>query len=387
MDHDTIVVGAGPGGASAAFFLSRAGQRVLLLERTRFPRHKPCGGAVPVSTFRRFPFSLEAVIETRPTVAEFRYPGQSPLHEPLPDRPIALVRRPDFDALLLSRAADAGAQVLENTTAAAVVEHADGVEVSASDGRSFAARYLVGADGANSGVARALGLRQQRVLGGALEAEVQPDAATMARLAGRALFVFGACPGGYLWVFARREHLSVGVARLAPGRVDLKSILLREMDRLDIDLTGARLHGHPLPLHRRWERLHSYRCLLVGDAAGLVEPLLGEGVRFALYSGQMAADTILGGDLARYTWQIQRAIGRQLWWAGQAAWVLYAFPMLAWRLGLSNPRLRQGMVDVLRQRCSYRRFVWRLPFYLLASAARRGFQATNQFPDSGHLPV
>jgi len=229
MDYDVIVVGAGPGGASAAFFLGQNGQRVLILERARLPRYKPCGGGVLQATFRRFPFSFEAVIEARPTQAELHYPGSPPLKISLDDRPIAMVRRPDFDAYILAQASSKKVDVLEGVSVTGAIEHPDGVQVNTSDGRSFVARYLVGADGANSTVARALGLRKRRVLGGTLEAEVEPEPATLARWAQTIMLQFGACPGGYLWIFPKRERLSVGIARFKPGKVDLRGILVKEM--------------------------------------------------------------------------------------------------------------------------------------------------------------
>jgi len=370
MDYDVIVVGAGPGGASAAFFLGQNGQRVLILERARLPRYKPCGGGVPQATFRRFPFSFETVIEARPTQAELHYPGSPPLKISLDDQPIAMVRRPDFDAYILAQASSEKVDVLEGVSVTRMIEHPDGVQVTTSDGRSFAARYLVGADGANSTVARALGLRKRRVLGGTLEAEVEPEPATLARWAQTIMFQFGACPGGYLWIFPKQERLSVGIARFKPGKVDLRGILVQEMANFGVDLTGIPLHGHPLPFHFKSERLHTARCLLVGDAAGLVDPLFGEGIRYAVQSAEIAARSIAQGDVTGYTRRVQQNIGNGQLWAKEGARVLYGFPRLSWQWGICNPRLRQTIIDVVQERQSYKTLMWRLPLHLLESLGR-----------------
>lgn len=377
--YDVIVVGAGPGGASAAFFLGRDGRRVLVLERAALPRYKPCGGAVPKPTFRRFPFSFDTVIEAEPAAAEFHYPGQSPVQMRLDDRPVAMVRRSVFDAYILARAADAQVEVMDSVAVTGVTEHPDGVQVTVADGRAFAARYLIGADGANSTVARSLGLRQRRVLGSTVEAEVEPDEATLARWAQTAAWLWGACPGGYLWIFPRGERLSVGVACFLPGkathpagrpRPGLRRLLVQHTADFGVDLSGVRLRGHPLPLHWRRERLHTARCLLVGDAAGLVDPLLGEGIRYAVYSAEIAAWAIAQGDLAGYTRRAQREIGDDQLWAKRTARWLYGLPRLSWQLALCHLRIVEAFVDLLRERRSYKNFVELLPFYLLESLAR-----------------
>ncbi len=368
--YDVIVVGAGPGGASAAFFLGQSGRHVLVLERATPPRHMPCGGAVPKATFRRFPFSFDTVIEAEPAAAEINYPGQSPVKISLDDRPVAMVRRAFFDAYILAQATGAQVEVLDGVAVTGVTEHPDGVEVTATGGRTFAARYLIGADGANSTVAQTLGLRKRRVLSGAVEAEVEPDEAMLARWAQTAVWLFGACPGGYLWIFPKRERFSVGVACFSPGKADLRGILVRHMANWGVDLTGVQLHGHPLPLHWRREPLHTARCLLVGDAAGLVDPLLGEGIRYAVYSAEIAAQAIVQNDLARYTRRVQREIGDGQLWAKLAASLLYGLPRLSWRWALCHPRIVQACINVLRERWDYRTFVRLLPLYILERAVK-----------------
>ena len=144
-----------------------------------------------------------------------------------------------------------------------------------------------------------IGLRRRRLLTAAIEAEVTPDAETWERYAGKALFDLGALPFGYLWVFAKKEHLSVGIAQFSGKYAPLRQTLLREMAHLGIDLTGARLHGHTLPLYQGAEPRGTARTLLVGDAAGLVDPLSGEGIRHAIASGKIAAQAILEGRSER----------------------------------------------------------------------------------------
>jgi flavin-dependent dehydrogenase len=102
-DYDVIVVGAGAGGAASACFLTQARLRVLVLEKASLPRYKACGGAIPRPILERFPFHVGALVRAEPTQVRFTYPGLPAVDVPLPDKPVAMVMRSEFDAFLLER--------------------------------------------------------------------------------------------------------------------------------------------------------------------------------------------------------------------------------------------------------------------------------------------
>jgi geranylgeranyl reductase family protein len=393
-DFDVIIAGAGAGGAAAAWYLTRAGLRVLIVEKARLPRYKPCGGAIPRPTLERFPFDFDNVIEAAPARVQFTFPGQPAAEVALPDRPVAMVMRSDFDAFLLARS---GAEVLEGAAVSGASEDGSQVQVRAGD-RSLTARYLVGADGATSQVARSLGLRRGRQWGGSLEAEVPLDGNPSLREAfgDRAVFAMGCVPWGYSWVFPKGDHLSVGVGRVRQARSDLHAALHREMDRLGICLDGIQLHGHPLPCYQtpRWpwrrgapwrargslpqEILSTGRCVLVGDAAGLVDPLLGEGIRYAIISARLAAEAIVVGDLSGYEAAVWREIGHSLATAGMVANTYYRLPRLSYQIGLRNPETVRHFADLLTEKASYEGIGRRLlsaAYRWLLSGAGAGEQA------------
>lgn len=350
-DFDVIVVGAGAGGAAAACYLVQAGLRVLVVEKERLPRYKACGGAVPRPALDRFPFDFGGVILAEPDGVRFTFPGRPKVDLPLPDRPVVMVKRSEFDAFLL---AHSGAEVLEGKAVTGVSEAQDYVEVEAG-GRRLTTRYLVGADGALSVVARCLGLRRTRRLGGALEAEVPLAGRDILRqeYGSRALFCLGVLPWGYAWVFPKADCLSVGVAHFRPGRADLRAVLHAEMARLGIPLVGVEIHGHPLPYYQAPEKLSTRRCLLVGDAAGLEDPFMGEGIRYAMASARLAAQLIVRDDLAGYEAAIWQEIGRSLAAAGRVASLFYRLPRLSYRLGVRNPATIRHFVAVLTEKTSY----------------------------------
>ena len=374
-DFDVIVAGAGAGGAAAAYYLRQAGLSVLVVEKARMPRYKACGGAIPAPTLERFPFDFGPVIRATPAQIRFTFPGLPHVDRALPDRPVVMVMRSQFDALLLEHAE---AEILEGVAVTGVIEESDLVQVTAGK-RKLTARYLVGADGATSQVARWLGLRQGRRLGGTLEAEVplNGNGALEEKYGDRAVFALGTIPWGYGWVFPKGDSLSVGIGRVRRGRQPLRTGLQREMNRLGIDLEGARLHGHPLPGYRvppwpLWsggaalfrdklatygqpqERLSTWRCVLVGDAAGLVDPFVGEGIRYAIGSARLAAKAILRDDLSGYEAEIWQEIGHSLATAGQVADLYYRLPWLCYQIGLRNPATVRHFEALLTERCSYK---------------------------------
>ena len=355
-DWDAIVVGGGPGGASAAFYLSQVGLSTLVVERERMPRYKACGGAIPRQTLARFPFDLEGLVCSAPDQVRLACQDLPTLDVALADKPVAMVVRSEFDAFMLSHS---GAEVLEGTAVTGVRENKDGIQVEVGS-RTLTARYLVGADGAASRVARMLGLRPNRQLGGTLEAHVPlPDSGPLREAYGnRALFSLAAVDWGYAWVFPKGDFLAVGIGRFRPGRVDLRQALKGEMDRLGIGLAGVAVHGHPLPSWplswvRPQEPLATRRCLLVGDAAGLVDPLLGEGIRYAIASGRLAAEAIARDDLSAYERSIGRDIGRSLTMAGRVANTFYRLPRLCYQIGVRNPAVIHLFADLLAERRSY----------------------------------
>jgi geranylgeranyl reductase family protein len=379
-DFDAIVAGAGVGGSAAAYYLSQAGLRVLVVEKARLPRYKVCGGAVPRAVLKRLPFDFSGLIRAAPAAARFMQPRQRAVDVSLPDRPVAMVMRSEFDAFLLDCA---GAEVLDRSAVVGLTERPDRVEVKV-DGRSLTARYVVGADGATSQVARALGLRQGRRLYGALEAEVRiAEREDLGEEFGdRAVFSMAAIPWSYTWVFPKGEYLSVGIACFRRSRVDLRSALQHEMDHLGIPLRGTQIRGHPLPCYAapRWpssshplqERLSTHRCLLVGDAAGLVDPFFGEGIRHAIASGRLAAKAIVGGDLSGYEAVIWHEMGHQLSTAARVANLYYRLPWLCFELGVRNPAVVREFVDLLSERRGYQGICRRLVAATARWPSRRG---------------
>lgn len=301
---DVAIVGAGPAGCRAAQQLARGGARVVLVDGSH-PREKPCGGGVTRRALERVHCRLAAardavVIEHATFEHRARRVRVWIQEEGAARARLEVMPRRVFDAMLLREAQAAGATLVA-ARATDVMRAGDGWTVTAR-GATVRAGWLLGADGPNSLVRRRLSVPFARS---------DLSIATgyyVHGVSGRAIDVaFVDRPAGYLWSFPRPDHLAVGVCAQADASTpaELQGIA-REWIERNVNGAGARLerYGWPIPsltvpsLER--ERPAGDRWMLLGDAAGMVDPITREGIYFAIASADAAAASFNdGGDPAR----------------------------------------------------------------------------------------
>lgn len=317
--HQVIIIGAGPAGAYLAYLLSSAGINVLVLEKERFPRYKPCGGGITPKVINLLDFKVGPVIEDTIYKVVFAYRFTRPI-EFTAQKPITFtVRRERFDALLADKAKEAGAKILEGVRVEQV--EVTGQRVSAfANGSQWQGNILVGADGAHSVVARVLGLGGRRKLAATLESEIPVSGEKLEQNRGVIKIDYGLVPSGYAWIFPKSDHLSVGVWSISPRHKKLRRQLESFIQSEGLSSLEARVktRGWIIPVNPQPDDLHGGRALVLGDAAGLADAFTGEGIFPALFSARLAAEVITEQvnrpvpDLKGYTDLVQEKIGPEL---------------------------------------------------------------------------
>lgn len=283
---DIIIVGSGPAGSAAAVTACKAGHSVAIVDKAAFPRDKLCGGLFTGRSEKamRAVFGLQVTPEMFLTSDRMRFSAKGKVLADIENAPkMHLTMRRDFDAMLHAEALNAGAQPFLGQPLTEIDEAAS--TVTLRDGQALNYKVLIGADGVNSYVARHLFGRpfDPDEIGFGLEVETP-------MLPGRDNAVevdFDAATWGYGWSFPKHKSMTVGVAGINVRNDNMKANMAEYLGQVGGDET-LKYKGHFLPFGGYKKAPGQGALLLAGDAAGLVDPITGEGIALAMESGAQA---------------------------------------------------------------------------------------------------
>jgi geranylgeranyl reductase family protein len=305
--YDVVIIGGGPAGSTSAYLLSKAGLKVIIVDKARFPRQKLCGGCLTQKTahlvqslFCETIDSLrkKEIINFESSYYEvfFRNRCIAKIHHR--NIPFYFVDRSVYDNFFLQKAKEEGAKILEGEIDISTDYRKN--EIVTSSGKTLRSKYIIGADGVYSRVRKELFSERrnsdlwQRDLATAFEVFVEKKEVRNADCYPK--IFYGFVKWGYAWLFPNKERIIIGLGGLnIKNGKKLLSSFRKFLSSLGLfNCSEIRVQkGHAVPYGNFLKNPVRESTLLVGDAAGFADPLLGEGIYYAHKSAQLASLAII----------------------------------------------------------------------------------------------
>lgn len=288
--YDVIVIGAGPAGATAGYQLAQKGLDVLILEKKRLPRHKTCAGLISAKTAELLDFDISPVVEQTINNIQFSFQLKERFTKRSPVPVGYTVERDSFDYFLAMKAKEAGASIIDGKEVKKLEVLPNEVKVLTTNG-IFTGLIIIGADGACGITSRSVGLMKKVETRITIEAKVSLSQKKMFQALDSTIQMdYGVMTGGYGWIFPKKRYLSVGAVAYPRFIKELKLYLQKLLSSPGLKSSSVnRFSSYPLPVRKPEDPIQKKRILLLGDSAGLTDPLWGEGIYYAIKSAQLAA--------------------------------------------------------------------------------------------------
>lgn len=355
--YDCIVVGTGPAGATASYHLAKKGHSVLMLDKAKLPRYKPCGGGVSSVIQEWFDFDFTPAISLKSDRVYCTWEHQESIEVSMGNHPIWMVRRDVFDYFIVQQAVKQGAILRDETEVTDIDFKLDRWIVKTPKGE-FDARYLIGADGAKGVMAKLLGFhKQKKLVAGALEIEIPSQKQDNLHT----YFEFGFVKHGYAWNFPKADGFSLGAGVFTSQRKAQSFYRIVEdyASLFNLTLENATQHGHPMALWNGNQKLHTDNAVLAGESACVVDPFTAEGIRPSIFSGLKASEAIhkslsrSSNALEKYSEIMAEEWGKEMIWAQRLAQVFYRFPRFGYNVMTRNSKSAITMTKIFNGELSY----------------------------------
>lgn len=378
QQYDVVVIGAGPSGAIASKTCAENGLSTLLLEKYGIPRFKLCGGAVSMSALSHVDFGIEKDLIEREGYGERVHFENHQIEVRRKSRMAILVSRDKFDAFLVSKAVDAGVELHEVEKARSLNQKQSTVVVETNK-KKYNAKVVIGADGVNSIVSKYVREPYKPdELRLCIAAEIPASNAEVDKYIDNAVDIhYGISKFGYGWVFPKEKHFSVGVAGNLSSMKNPRDIFMTFLKKLGFS-TDVITHAHLIPSGGYEREVCSDRIILVGDAAGFVDPFYGEGIKYAFISGKLAAERVAesyeNDDFSKsaldsYKTLCRTMFGENLKYSLRLTRLINKYPNIFFRLLSSDKKVLDKGLEILAGRMEYKEYIrWlipRVPYFML----------------------
>lgn len=363
--YDLIIIGGGPSGASAGRRAGKLGLNTLLFEKKEFPRYKPCGGGLSAHAISYLDFELpQDIIEWEVTGVRGVFKDQM-IKVNKDHRISALVSRDVFDSFLLKKATETGIEVQTGEKVLSCTEKPEFVEVITKE-KAYQAKFAIVAEGAHGLLktcVRPADTREE--YGISVVAEIPAEEREIEERLGRNVELqLGVASGGYGWIFPHKIYYSVGVFGVVKNFPHPKETMVKFLK--DNGFTGDyELHGHKIPLGGVKRRITGSRVLLIGDAAGFVDAFSGEGLAYAISSGQFAADVLAKicqqrgklNDLHKYESICRAEFGTNLKYSLIFSRLIHSFPEISFKMFVNNREILDKYLEIMDFTIDYKDYL------------------------------
>ncbi|MCK9273458.1 MAG: geranylgeranyl reductase family protein [Syntrophales bacterium] len=364
--YDLIIAGGGPCGSSAGFKAAERGLKTLVIEKKSFPRYKPCAGGLTRRALKYLDFEIPERIKEK-DIYGLRLCAKGKKVEKRSQSIIGItVTRSAFDDLLLNRAAAQGATINTCEKVLNIRDNGNHLKI-VTDRGSYFSRYAIIAEGARGQVMRhSSGMKKKYKCALSLVAEIEAENHDIDdRLSGVFEIYLDFCQG-YGWFFPHDNYYSVGIWGAEESFKDPKAVMRDFVKKLGFEKI-PKMRGQIIPLKEPRENRGS-RILSAGDAAGYIDPFLGEGISYAVISGKIAADTIADavqkeGTLRQDLYTAAcRNFTRNFGYARIMKETVLRFPSFFFDLAAANDSIAHRFLDIPAMKGQYPDFLfWLLP--------------------------
>jgi len=379
--YDLIIIGGGPSGSAAGRLAGNTGLKTLLIEKEIFPRYKPCGGAFSERAMSYVDFDIPQYIHER-NVFGARVHFRGNFIEKLKEYRIAtLVTRSVLDDYLLGKAKETGIEIKMGEKAISFKEDHEYVEVC-TDKEAYKARFVILAEGGQGNLKNGIRKKDRKnEYAICIVTEIEEENKKIDQYICNSIDIyFGIVNRGYGWIFPHEKYFSVGVGGLASDFTNPRRAMI---DFLNVHgFTGKyKLKGHLVPVGGIERRTVSSRVVLSGDAAGFVDSFYGEGIAYAIRSGQIAVEVISRilnngvGLLSDYESFCRSEFGENLKYSLILSRMMHRFPRIFFKIFTSCEEVLDKYLEVPASKKTYRSYIkWlipRVPKFLLFKSLRK----------------